>query len=219
MPSDLGFDDNGFVLPPLEVREHVVESKTRRPGTLFAAPAANMREEREECRRTLQERCEKAAMLVRGNSPAVVWCHLNSEGDVLEKIIPDGRQIAGSTPDEEKEELFDAFSTGSLRVLIIKDKIGAWGLNWQHCSHVVRFVSHSYESYYQAIRRCWRFGQKNKVAVDLIETEGQRRIKENLLRKERDADRMFTELVRNMQSELHVDRQVFGKEMEIPTWL
>jgi hypothetical protein len=219
-PSDLGeFNDDRFVLPPLIENEHVVECK-KPINTLFQMTATNMREEREERRRTIEERCEKAAELVHGTGkPSVVWCHLNDEGDLLEDLIPGSQQIAGSTPDDKKEEIYKAFSKGQLKDLIIKDKIGAWGSNWQHCNHVVRFATHSYESHYQAIRRCWRFGQKNPVTVDLIASEGEQGIKDNLQRKSQQADRMFTELVRHMQSAMAIERVNYTKKAEIPSWL
>lgn len=220
-PSDLGFSDDQFILPPLIEQEHVVEARTLADGMLFALPATNMREEREERRRTIPERCEKAAELVANTAkPAVIWCHLNAEGDLLEKIIPECRQIAGATTDEEREEIYDAFSTGQLRVLPIKSRIGGWGLNWQFCSHVVSFISHSYESYYQSVRRCWRFGQKNPVVVDLIATEGERGVKENMRRKSEAADKMFTLLVKYMHDSMKIERKDgFVHEMETPSWI
>jgi len=220
-PSDIGFSDEHFQLPPLVEREHIVETRSLPLGKLFPVPAENMHEEREERRRTIQERCEKAADLVYGTKkPAVIWCHLNDEGDLLEQLILGGRQVSGKHSDEEKEELFDAFSTGQLRVLIIKPKIGAWGLNWQHCAHVVTFASHSYEQYYQSVRRCWRFGQKSPVIVDIIATEGERGAKDNLRRKSEQADKMFTELVSNMNQELKVFRGNNRiEEVRLPSWL
>jgi hypothetical protein len=220
-PSDLGFDDSGFALPPLVTREHIVETRSLAPGMLFAVPASNMREEREERRRTIQERCEMAAELVsKTNEPSVVWCHLNDEGDLLEKIIPGGKQIAGKHSDEEKEERYEAFASGQLRKLVIKPKIGAWGLNWQHCAHVVTFASHSYEQYYQAVRRCWRFGQKRQVTVDVVATEGERGVNENLKRKSDAADRMFSELVAHMNDAMRLSRgQNYEKKVEVPRWL
>lgn len=220
-PSDLGFSDEGFDLPPLIENEHVVETRTLADGMLFAMPAQNMREEREERRRTIQERCEKAAdLVVLTKKPAVVWCHLNDEGDLLEELMPYARQIAGATSDEEKEEIYEAFRTQQLRVVIIKDRIGAFGLNWQHCSHVVRFATHSYESHYQAVRRCWRFGQKNPVTVDLIVTEGEAGVKENLTRKSLAADRMFSSLVEQMNNAIGIDRgQKYEQTIEVPAWL
>lgn len=219
-PSDIGFSDDGFVLPDLIENDHVVEARTLADGMLFSLPATNLQEEREERRRTINERCERAAELVHGTGqPAVVWCHLNDEGDLLDKLIEDGEQIAGATPDERKEELFDAFGRGELRVLTIKDKIGAWGLNWQHCNHVVRFATHSFEAHYQAIRRCWRFGQAKPVTVDLVMTEGESRIAENLRAKSASADRMFAELVANMNNSLRVAGQKYEKRIEVPSWL
>lgn len=219
-PSDLGFEDDGFILPPLVEREHAVETRTLAPGMLFAMPATNLQEEREERRRTIQERCEMAAGLVDGTGkPAIVWCHLNDESALLNKLIPDAREVAGSTPDDEKEEIYEAFSAGALRVIVTKPKIGAWGLNWQHCSHVVTFASHSYEQYYQSVRRCWRFGQTKNVVVDLVVTEGERGIKNNLRRKAAAADVMFAEMVGHMGDELRIQRRYdYGQEMEVPQW-
>jgi hypothetical protein len=162
-----------------------------------------------------------AAALVSGTKrPAVIWCHLNPEGDLLSRMISDGRQVSGRDTDESKEEAFEAFATGKLRVLIIKPKIGAWGLNWQHCSHVITFASHSYEQYYQAVRRCWRFGQKRPVIVDLMAAEGESAVKDNLRRKAEAADRMFTALVGHMNDAMHLDRGISYKaKVEVPSWL
>lgn len=220
-PSDLGFSNAGFALPELIEREHVVETRTAAPGMLFALPAANMQEEREERRRTIQERCEAAATLVSSTGqPAVLWCHLNDEADLLERLIPGARQVSGSQSDEEKEELYAAFASGQLQDLVIKPKIGAWGLNWQHCAHVVTFVSHSYEQYYQAVRRCWRFGQKRDVTVDIVATEGEQGARKNLRRKAAQADRMFSELVAHMNEAVRLDAQeTFARPVEVPSWL
>lgn len=220
-PSDLGFPDKDFKLPKLIEREHIVEARTLAPGMLFSIPASNMQEEREERRRTIEERCEQVAELVNNTrKPSVIWCHLNDEGDMLEKLIPSGRQISGSMTDERKEEIFEAFASGELEKLIIKPKIGAWGLNWQHCAHVVTFASHSFEQYYQQVRRCWRFGQKSAVTVDLIASEGERAAKENLRRKADAADKMFTELVAHMNDELRIIRaENRNLAVEVPAWL
>lgn len=218
-PSDIGFADEGFHLPELLEREHVVETRNLAPGMLFALPATNMQEERAERRRTIEERCEFAAEIADTDDPAVIWCHLNDEGNLLEELIPDGLQIAGSTSDEEKEERFEAFAAGDLRALIIKDKIGAFGLNWQHCAHVIRFATHSYESYYQAVRRCWRFGQTRPVTVDIISTEGEQGVRENLARKSAAADRMFSELVAQMNNAIRLENSGSVQLQEIPAWL
>lgn len=220
-PSDLGFADDGFDLTPLVERDHLVTARSARPGMLFDVAARGFAEEREVTRRTISERCEQAAALVNGTGePAVVWCHLNREGNELARLIPDGIQISGSDDDDAKEFAFEAFATGQARVLITKPKIGAWGLNWQHCAHMTYFPSHSYESYYQAVRRCWRFGQRRSVVVDIVATEGELEIQANLRRKSEQAVRMFDELVSHMHHELAVRRQaVATRSVEVPTWL
>ncbi len=143
----------------------------------------------------------------------------NDEGNALEKMIPGSVQVSGSTTDEDKERAYNGFSDGSVRVLIIKPKIGAWGLNWQHCNHVVTFASHSYEQYYQAIRRCWRFGQKRPVTVDIIASEGETRVKENMARKAAQADKLFAELVRHMNNAISQERKIHHVKPELPAWL
>ena len=219
-PSDLGFDDNRFILPPLNEHEHVVEAKTLAEGMLFALPAVGLKEQREERRRTIQERCEKLAELVDHDRASLVWCHLNDEGDLLEELIRDSIQVSGKDSDEEKEEKFIAFTTGQAKKLVTKQKIGAWGLNFQHCAHVAAFPSHSYEQYYQGVRRCWRFGQKNTVDVDIVMTEGERSVMENMKRKARQADKMFSHLVAEMNNSIAIEKsQKFTKTEEMPSWL
>ena len=220
-PSDLGFDDSRFILPPLTETEYVVKAATRAPGLLFDMPAIGLYEQREERKRTINERCEKVASLVSGTGrPALVWCHLNAEGDLLEKLIPDSVQVSGRDSDDEKEEAFLSFVGGSTRVLVIKPKIGALGLNLQHCSHVTFFPSHSYEQYYQGVRRCWRFGQSSPVQVDLVSSEGERGVMANLQRKAMQADRMFTNLVAEMNRGLSVRvARDFTGNAEVPQWM
>jgi hypothetical protein len=219
-PSDLGFEDDGFVLPPLEHRLSIVEASTRPEGTLFDLPALGMREERDEQRRTITERCETVARLVDDDQPAVAWCHLNEEGDRLTRLIPGAVQVKGGDSVEAKEEAFQAFSRGQVRVLITKPKIGAWGLNWQHCAHMTFFPSHSYEQYYQAVRRSWRFGQTRPVLVDVVTTEGGRHALDNLQRKADQASRMFDRLVAHMMDALSIARSADHiTPMEVPAWL
>lgn len=218
-PSDLGFEDGAFVLPPLEVRQHLVEARTPRADRLFDLPAGDIREEREEARRTLQERCETVAGLVADADHAVAWCHLNAEGDTLTRLIDGAVQISGSDSPDAKEEALLAFSRGEIRVLVTKAVIGAWGLNWQHCNRMTFFPSHSYEQWYQAVRRCWRFGQTRPVTVDLVTTEGSTNAMRNLERKAAQADRMFTELVAHMVDALEVARgELYEQPIEVPAW-
>lgn len=219
-PSDLGFRDSDFVLPPLRQHEYVVEARTLADGQLFALPAVGLDEQRDEQRRTITERCERVASLVDTGEPALVWCHLNDEGDLLERIIPGAVQVSGGDSDEAKEEKFLAFQSGQARVLVTKPKIGAWGLNFQHCAHVTFFPSHSFEQFYQGVRRCWRFGQKRPVTVDVVTTEGGRDVLANLQRKAAAAEQMFERLVTLMREQLEIDRaSTFTLREEIPAWL
>ena len=218
-PSDMGYDDDGFLLPPLEHRQHIVEARTKPEGTLFDLPAIGLDEERAEQRRTIAERCELSAALVDHDRPAVVWCHLNEEGKRLAKLIPDAQEIAGSDPLERKEDVLSAFSRGELRVLVTKPKIGAWGLNWQHASHMTFFPSHSYEQYYQAVRRMWRYGQTRPVVVDIVSTEGSANALANLQRKAGQADKMFTSLVAHMHDAQTITRTEYARAVEVPAWL
>jgi len=219
-PSDLGYPDDGYDLPPLEVRRHVVEARTALEGTLFDVPAVGLSEEREETRRTLAERCEKAAELLADAAPGIAWCHLNDEGDLLAGLIDGAVQISGSDPADAKEEKLAAFSRGDIRVLVTKPKIGAWGLNWQHCHRVTYFPSHSYEQWYQAVRRCWRFGQAETVTADVVTTTGGDRVFANMERKAQAADRMFAALTAHMRDAQEVRRSaVYDKEAEVPSWV
>ena len=219
-PSDLGFDDGKFLLPELIVRQHLVKANKLAPGRLFDVPAETMAEQREETRRTLQERCEKVAELVSHKKPALIWCHLNPEGDLLERLIRDCVQVSGADTDEAKEEKLMAFANGQARVLVTKPKVAGFGLNFQHCAHETFFPSHSYEQYYQAVRRCWRFGQARPVTVDIVTTEGGWDVMANLQRKADAADKMFEQLVSLMNESLKIERRNdFTKKEEAPSWL
>jgi SNF2 family DNA or RNA helicase len=219
MPSDLGYENDGFVLPELIERDHVIAAPAPE-GMLFSIPAFGLAEEREERKRTLRERCDYAAKLVDHDQPAVIWCHTNAEGDLLEQLIPDAAQIAGRTPDDRKVELYEAFAAGRQRVLVIKPKIGAWGLNWQHCAHVVTFASHSYEQHYQSVRRCWRFGQQRPVIVDVIATEGEARVLANMRSKSERAAQMFEQLVAQMNDATEIKRtNLYTNAPKVPQWL
>lgn len=220
-PSDLGFDDTKFILPPMVEQEHLVEVKSLADGMLFALPAVGLKEQRDERRRSITERCGKVASLVNSTGEqALVWCHLNEEGDMLEKMIPDAVQVSGKDSDDVKEERLLAFAKGEARVLVTKSKIAGFGMNFQNCHHVTFFPSHSYEQYYQGIRRCWRFGQTKPVHVDIITTEGERGVLKNLQRKTVQADRMFSNLVAEMNAAIGINRAAnFSNTQEVPQWL
>lgn len=220
-PSDLGFSDEGFDLPELKCVEHIIEARTRNPEFLFDMPAVGLKEQRDERRRTITERCELvAALTANTGKPSVAWCHLNDEGHLLEKLIPGAVEVGGSDPDEFKEEKFEAFASGEIRVLVSKPVIAGFGLNWQHCAHQTFFPSHSFEQWYQAIRRCWRFGQKNPVHIDVIASEGERGVLANMNRKARAADEMFSRMTQKLNFEiLHEQKQAVKQQEQIPSWL
>lgn len=223
-PSDLGYNNDGYILPKLIEREHELSCDGRfidgvLPG--FAIPAHGLKEQRDERRSTIRDRCEKAAEIVSGIKDfCVIWCNLNDEGDLLEEIIPGAVQVSGKDSDEAKEEKLVAFSTGKEKRLIIKPKIGAWGLNWQHCNRMIIFPTHSYEQLYQSERRCWRFGQARPVTADLIFTKGDESMFNNLRRKQQQAIEMFDKLVAEMNNSLSINHiKTYETREEIPSWL
>jgi len=220
-PSDLGFSDDGFDLPALIHRQHVVDVPPD-PGSdaLFDLPAVGLQEERSELRRTVYDRSEAAAIALADASSGVAWCHLNDEGRTLARLISGAVEVAGSDPPDEKEEKLRAFTDGEVRILVTKPSIAAWGLNWQHCNRMTFFPSHSYEQYYQAVRRCWRFGQQQPVTVAVVTTKGGRNALTNLQRKAEQADRMFDSLVTFMRDAMSVTGgHTFDQAMEVPAWL
>lgn len=219
-PRDMGFDDDRFVLPALNVTQHVVPTRFRFPGELFIRIATTLKEQREERKRSMQERCELVAKLVDHKEPVIVWCQYNEEGDLLERMIPGAVQVAGCNSDEEKAERLNGFAMEQFRVLVTKPKIGSFGLNYQHCGHQTFFPSHSFEQWYQCIRRSLRFGRVGPVRVDVVATEGEAGVTDNLQGKQAKADVMFTRLVQYMHQSQQVeivDQHV--KPMELPRWL
>jgi len=220
-PSDIGFDDNGFELPKLTTIEHVIKAAKAREGWLFDTPASNLHEQREERRRTIKERCEKVAELVlENNDCSVSWCHLNDESMLLNEMIPKSVEVRGSDANDKKESIFIAFQDGQIKSLITKPTIAGFGLNWQHCAHETFFPSHSFEQWYQAIRRCWRFGQKKNVVVDVVASEGEIGVLNNMNRKAKAAEKMFKNLVSLMNNELKIEKQnTYTKKEEVPSWL
>jgi hypothetical protein len=220
-PSDLGFDDDGFILPPLVTEHTLVTASVPRQGMLFDVAAANFWEEREVTRRTITERCEAAAAKVAQHDVSMVWCQLNDEAATLRKLIPGAVEISGADSDDAKEEAARWFCHGTetRRVLVSKSRIFGYGMNFQHCAHMTYFPTHSYEQYYQATRRLWRFGQTRPVTVDLIYTDGGERMMANLARKSDAADKMFDDLTRYMNQAQYVKTPYNPLPVEVPTWL
>ena len=181
-PSDLkmGFPDDRHMLPELITNYDTVIN--RNPLTIngqmqiFASVAKGFKEIRAEEKATVGIRCERAVELTQGHKTSVYWCNRNDEGDLLNHLDPAAYQIKGSMNIEKKEEILLAFANGEIDRLITKPKMTAFGLNWQHCGHTVYFPTFSYEQYYQAIRRFWRYGRTEKVIADIVHTDGQKRI-------------------------------------------
>lgn len=196
-PSDLGFDDTAYALPPLHLHEHTVKTEMPLNGMLFAAEAQTLSERRDARRMSVEDRVKDCAAIVNGDAdePWVVWCDLNAEGDALTKAINGAVQIAGADSVEVKERRLADFSAGKFRVLVSKPSICGFGLNWQHSARMAFVgVTDSFEAYYQAVRRCWRFGQKRDVHVHVFASSSEGAVVANLKRKERDATTMAESL-------------------------
>lgn len=222
-PSDIGFSDEKYILPKLHENQHVVNNPTPLvvdgQARLFAEPAINFRELKAETRATLVDRCEKAVELAQGHETSVYWVNLNDEAALIRQLDPSAAEIQGKMDIDKKEEILLAFSRGEVKKLITKTSITAFGLNWQHCNHTTYFPTYSYEQYYQAIRRFWRFGQKREVTVDLVLSDGQTRVMDALLAKKAKADDMFTKLSENVNSVYEIQRQEFAEKIVKPSFL
>jgi hypothetical protein len=218
-PSDIGFDDRGWVLPGLVEERHEIESKPL-DGQLFAMPVRGLPQEREERKATIRERCDLAAELLTRHDSGVAWCHFNAEADYLAEVLPGGVNLSGADKDEVKEEKFAAFKSGEIKYLVTKPKIAALGVNWQHSAACTYFDDYSYEQYYQAVRRMWRFGQQRPVTVHQIGTTSLANVAKSRKRKAEAADVMFEEMMRHMVA-AQKHRKIFTEtnSTEIPSWL
>ena len=221
-PSDLGFQDKGYELPALHVKKHIVNnSKTwcmDGQDSLFAMPAATMTEVREEQKLTVTERCERAVQLAEGKT-SVYWCNLNDESELLASLDSDAVEIIGGMSIDKKEEILVAFARGEIKRLITKAKMTSMGLNWQHCKHTVFFPTWSYEQYYQAIRRFWRFGQKSEVTCDMVISEGQERVLEALEQKTQKAIELYGNLVAAANRDFSFTVKEFNQTVKLPEFL
>lgn len=218
-PSDLGFPDKAFVLPKLEVLHSTLKSP-REIGCVLPKIAETLSEQREEKRATAEKRCQGAADWLKGRKNGVAWCQLNVESDLLEKYLKGSVQVKGSESEEAKEEKLEAFSLGKVPYLVTKPKIASFGLNWQHCNSVTYFPSWSHEQYYQAIRRCWRFGQRKEVACNLIYTESEAAVAQGMVRKEKQSIELYDSIVREMNYILRPKKaELSGKTLTLPGWI
>lgn len=221
-PSDLGFSDEKFILPKLIVNQHSVKNEKNLVVNgqiqLFNQVAKRLTEIKEENKLTVEARCEKAVELSANHKTSVYWCNLNREGDLLKSLDNNTYQIKGSMDIDEKEELLLAFFKGDIQKLITKPKMTAFGLNWQHCNHTVFFPTFSWEQYYQALRRFYRFGQTKDVIVDLVYSDGQKRVMDSLLAKGDKANTLFEKLNSTLNSSLNIESKQFNKQINLPKW-
>jgi hypothetical protein len=218
-PSDMGFSDKKWVLPRLIETHHEIGSKPLE-GCLFAMPVRGITQEREERKATIKERCELAAALLTGHDNGVSWCHLNAEAEMMTDIIPGAVNLSGSDHDDEKEAKFIAFKKGEIKYLVTKPKIAALGVNWQHSSACTYFDDYSYERYYQAVRRQWRFGQKNPVTVHQIGTTSLANVAKSRKAKAEAADKMFVAMMDSMMN-AQKHRRIFAESKPVtqPNWI
>jgi len=204
-PSDLDYSDKGFRLPKLNINEVIVESDYKPEGVLFSSGVISLSERREARKSSVKVRAEKCAEIVNNSKDQyLIWCGLNDEGSALRKLIPDAVEVAGSDSPEDKENRMLGFADGKHRVLITKAKIAGFGMNWQNCHKMIFCgMSDSYEQYYQAVRRCWRYGQKKPVHTDIVISNAELPILDNILRKERDAMTMGEQMRSNIKAEMN----------------
>ena len=219
-PSDLGYDDTGYDLPPLRQQQHLVAADyapSLDTGLLFPMEASTMQERLAARRDTVEERVNLAVQITPTDRPFVWWCNLNSESEMLTKRIPGAVETKGSDPDDVKERKLTDFSEGRTRVLVTKPSVAGFGMNWQHCADT-GFVglNDSFEQVFQSIRRFWRFGQTKPVNVHFIAAETEGAVVANLRRKEADADRMAASMILHM-ADLSA-QQVHGTVRTVPNY-
>lgn len=223
MPSDIGFSNEKYKLPKLITNQHKVKNNQAvlEDGQIlmFGAPIAKrMTEVRHEQKQTVEERCEKAVDLAQGKV-SVYWCNRNDESSLISKLDPGAVELKGSMSIEQKEERLIGFAEGEIDRLITKPKMTSFGLNWQHCNHTVFFPTFSYEQYYQAIRRFWRFGQEQDVTVDMVISEGQTRVIQALEEKTQKAIELYENLTKSVNNSYTEAVKPFDKKVKKPTWM
>lgn len=222
-PSDFGFSDALHLLPELIETQTVIANKSplaiNGQHTMFNFPAQNFFEIKAEVRATIHERCEMAVEKASNHECSVYWVNLNDEAALISQLDKSTHEVKGNMDINEKEEILIAFSSGEIKKLITKTSITAFGLNWQHCNHTTYFPTYSYEQYYQAIRRFWRFGQKRKVFVDLILSDGQTKIMDSLTVKKENAIQMFKNLINQTHQDFTITTKDFTKPIKLPKFL
>ena len=219
MPSDIGFSNDRYKLPELIVNKHVIKNQsmidTSGQVQIFTPIAKSFAEVRYEQKQTEEVRCKKAVELAQGNT-SVYWCNTNNESSLLKSMDRDAVEIIGSQSIERKEEILLDFSRGEIKRIITKAKMTSFGLNWQHCNHSVFFPTYSYEQYYQAVRRFWRFGQNKDVTIEVVVSDGQTRVLEALQQKTDKAIQLYKNLTENVNRQFTITHKEFNKEVIKP---
>jgi ERCC4-related helicase len=222
MPSDIGFSNDTYNLPKLITNTHEVKNGSlidvNGQIQMFVPIATSMTEVRHEQKQTEKQRCEKAVGLAK-DKVSVYWCNTNQESSYLKQMDKNATEIIGSMSIEKKEEILIAFAKGEIDRIITKAKMTSFGLNWQHCNHTVFFPTWSYEQYYQAIRRFWRFGQTRDVIVDLVISDGQKRVIDALQQKTRKAIELHENLTKNVNQSYEHRQKEFNKEIQTPKFI
>lgn len=219
MPSDIGFSNDRYKLPELIVNKHTIKNQSMIDLSgqvqIFTPIAKSFSEVRYEQKQTEEVRCKKAVELSSGNT-SVYWCNTNNESSLLKDMDRDAVEIIGSQSIERKEEILLSFSLGEIKRIITKAKMTSFGLNWQHCNHSVFFPTYSYEQYYQAVRRFWRFGQKKNVTIDVVVSDGQTRVLEALQQKTEKAIELYKNITENVNRQFTITQKEFNKEVIKP---
>lgn len=222
MPSDLGFSNDRYILPELIINKNVVKNQSLIDVSgqvqMFTPIAKSMTEVKFEQRQTINKRCEKAVDLA-SNKTSVYWCNLNDESSLLKELDPNAVEIIGSMSIEKKEDILMNFANGNIERIITKAKMTGFGLNWQHCNHSVFFPTWSYEQYYQALRRFWRFGQKRDVTIDLVVSDGQQRVLDTIEQKTAKAIKLHENLLHNVKNSYTHSQKEFNKQIIKPSFL
>jgi len=219
MPSDIGFSNDRYKLPELIVNKHVIKNQSMIDPSgqvqIFTPIAKSFAEVRYEQKQTEEVRCKKAVELAQGNT-SVYWCNTNNESSLLKSMDRDAVEIIGSQSIDRKEEILLSFSRGEIKRIITKAKMTSFGLNWQHCNHSVFFPTYSYEQYYQAVRRFWRFGQTKDVTIEVVVSDGQTRVLEALQQKTDKAIQLYKNLTENVNRQFTITHKEFNKEVIKP---
>lgn len=222
MPSDIGFSNDRYILPELITNKHIVKNKSliavNGQIEMFNIVAKNFSEIRHEEKQTIQERSEKAVELANGKT-SVYWVNRNEESALINELDSDAVEIRGSMSIDKKEDILINFAKGNIDRIITKAKMTGMGLNWQHCNHSVFFPTWSYEQYYQAIRRFWRFGQKKDVTIDVVISDGQTRVIEALEQKTQKAIELHKNLTQAVNTSYSETKKEFNQEVIKPKFI